>query len=279
MTSKIRTALHNCEKHESKIQSLVKKVSDSKLVVPLALTAGFIATSALVGPAISSHLSSFADLAKASADSIIALRDYSPKIFYGLAAGLVAGGAVLGAVGYLEHRDEKKSLKVDGVDMSSIGKNVNEAWEAIVKTNASITQRVAHHQAWAIDVISSAPRSAEVLKKHGFNPENRGAMIDLQKAYIQGVKYAFVVAREEGRSAKIGAMVYDQYTNKNIMRGMLNYYKECGHTLKPGPNKTVLACDLVASGMAAIRELGKQDMLVPAKALSRAKPGAQSFDR
>jgi hypothetical protein len=261
------------------MQSLVRKVSDSKLVVPLALTAGFITTSALVGPAISSHLSSFADLAKASADSIAALKDYSPKIFYGLVAGLVAGGAVLGAVGYLEHRDEKKAQKVDGLDISSIGKNVNEAWEVIVKTNASITQRVANHQAWAIEVISNAPRSSEILKKHGFNPENHGAMLDLQRAYIQGVKYAFVVAREEGRSAKIGSMVYDQYTNKNIMRGMLNYYKECGHTLKPGPNKTILACDLVASAMVAIRELGKQDLIMPAKSLSRAKPDSQSFDR
>jgi hypothetical protein len=278
MTSKIRTALQNCEQHESKIQSLVKKVSDSKLVMPLALTAGFVTTSALLGPAISSHLSSFGSLVADSFDSIQQLKESSPRIFYGLVGGLMAGGALLGAVGYLEHREEKKQ-RAAGLD-GGLAANINAAWESIVQTNAAVTKRVAHHQAWAIGLFEKPSQStAETLVKHGFNPSNRAAMLDLQRAYIQGVKNAFVVANEDGRKARIGGNTYDQYTNKNIMRGMVSYYKELGYSLNPGPNKTVLACDIVTSGLSAIRELALRDMVNPDKVLSRAKQAADTLSR
>lgn len=278
MTSKIRTALHNCEQHESKIQSLVKKVSDSKLVMPLALTAGFVTTTALVGPAISSHLSSFASLVSDSAQSIEALKNSSPRIFYGIVGGLIAGGALLAAVGYLEHRAEKKN-KASALDGGAAA-NINAAWESIVKTNATVTKRVAHHQVWAIGLFEKPSQSSsEILMKHGFNPNNRSAMFDLQRAYIQGVKNAFVVANEEGRNARIGGNTYDQYTNKNIMRGMVSYYKELGYSLTPGPNKTVLACDIVTSGLSAIRELALRDSINPAKSLYRAKSADDTLSR
>lgn len=278
MTSKIRTALHNCEQHESKIQSLVKKVSDSKLVMPLALTAGFVTTTALVGPAISSHLASFGTLVTDSFDSIQQLKNSSPRIFYGLVGAMVAGGAILSAVGYLEHREEKKN-KASALDGGAAA-NINAAWESIVKTNATVTKRVAHHQAWAIGLFEKPSQSSsEILMRHGINPNNRSALLDLQRAYIQGVKNAFVIANEDGRKARIGGNTYDQYTNKNIMRGMVSYYKELGYSLTPGPNKTVLACDIVTSGLGAIRELALRDMVTPSKVLSRSKDAGDTLSR
>jgi hypothetical protein len=266
MSSKIRTALHNCEQHESRIQSLVQKVTNAKVIVPLAITAGFAATTAIVGPAITDGVSSFSSLVMDSIDSIQALKNSSPKIFYGLVGSLIAGGAVLAAVGYLEHRDEKKTLNASGLDASA----VNAAWEVIVKTNDTVTKRVAHHQAWTADIFDRPTKSSsEILKKYGFNPNNRPAMLDLQRAYIHGVKNAFVIAQEDNRQAKIGGSTHDQYTNKNIMRGMLSYYKDLGYSLTPGPNNTVLACDLVTTGLAAIRELALRDMVTPGKVTSK----------
>lgn len=253
MNPRIRTALDNVERHESKAQAFMKKAADSKgLVIPLALTAG-AGLLAMAVPTISSSISSFVDLVQSSANSVGVMRDSHPKIFFGLASGLVAAGALLAGIGYLESRDEKKNARA-GLDAEA-AKNFEAAWESIVQTNSSITNKVTRQQAWAANSLVSNPETNGILRKNGINPQDRAALIDLQKAYIHGVKLAFVTASEDGKRAEISGSTFDQYTNKNIMRGMVSYYKDLGYSTTPGLNKNAEAFEVVSSGISAIREI------------------------
>lgn len=253
MNPRIRTALENVERHESKAQTFMSKVAEAKgLVIPLALTGGVVAVGTAI-PAISDSISAFVDLLKTSADSVGVLKDAHPKIFYGLSAGLVAGGALLAGIGFLENRDEKKNNRRISDQDAAI--NFQQAWEEIVKTNSTITGKVAQQQAWAVNTIKSNPETNGILRKNGFDPQDKAALIDLQRAYIHGVKNAFVAARQDGKRAEISGSTFDQYTNKNIMRGMVSFYKDLGYSTAPGLGKKTEAFEIVSSGFSAIREL------------------------
>lgn len=253
MNPRIRTALDNVERHESKAQVFMTKIAESKgLVIPLALTTGAVAIGTAI-PSISDSIGSFVDLLKTSADSVGVLKDSHPRIFYGLTAGLVAGGALLAGIGFLESRDTKKNAgRITDQDASI---EFQQAWEEIVKTNTSITGKVAHQQSWVVTAIKSNPETNGILRKNGFDPQDRPALIDLQRAYIHGVKTAFVAAREDGKRAEVNGSTFDQYTNKNIMRGMTSFYKDLGYSNTPGLGKTNEAFEIVSSGLKAIREI------------------------
>lgn len=253
MNPRIRAAVDNVQRQESKAQAFMTKLVEAKgLVIPLALTSGVVAVGTAI-PSISDSISSFVDLLKASADSVGVLKDAHPKIFYGLSAGLVAGGALLAGIGFLENRDEKKhNRRVNDEDAAL---NFQQAWEEIVRTNSSITEKVAQQQAWAVTTIKSNPETNGILRKNGFDPQDKAALIDLQRAYIHGVKTAFVTAREDGKRAEVSGSTFDQYTNKNIMRGMVSFYKDLGYSTAPGLGKKTEAFEIVSSGFSAIREL------------------------
>lgn len=253
MNPRIRSAVENVERHESKAQGLMKKVSEAKgLVLPLALTGGAVAIGLAV-PSIIDSIGSFVDLLKNSANGIGVMKEAHPRIFYGLTAGLVAGGAILAGVGFLESRDEKKSgRKINDHDAAI---HFQQAWEEIVQTNSAITEKVARQQAWALNSIKSNPDTNGILRKNGIDPKDKAALIDLQRAYVHGVKSAFVTAREDGKRAEINGATFDQYTNKNIMRGMVSFYKELGYAATPGLGKSNDAVEIVKSGFKAIREV------------------------
>lgn len=253
MNPRIKAALDNVERHESKAQAFMTKISEAKgLVIPLALTGGVVALGAAI-PSVTESISSFADIVRSSVDNLGVLKESSPKIFYGLAAGLVAGGALLAGVGFLENRDEKRKNRV--ANEQDAANNFQRAWEQIVRTNTTITSKVAQQQAWAQFAIKSNPDTNGILRKNGIDPQDRAALIDLQRAYIHGVKTAFVAARQDGKRAEIGGSTFDQYTNKNIMRGMVSYYKDLGYSTVPGLGKKTEAFEIVSNGFNAIREL------------------------
>lgn len=279
MNPRIRAAVDNVQRHESKAQAFMTKVVEAKgLVIPLALTSGVVAVGTAI-PSISDSISSFVDLLKASADSVGALKDAHPRIFYGLTAGLVAGGALLAGIGFLENRDEKKNNQ--RVNDEDAALNFQQAWEEIVRTNSSITEKVAQQQAWAVNTIRSNPETNGILRKNGFNPQDKAALIDLQRAYIHGVKNAFVTAREDGKRAEISGSTFDQYTNKNIMRGMVSFYKELGYSTTPGLGKKTEAFEIVSSGFSAILELKAEQGLdvTPITQRNRKNDADRSFTR
>jgi hypothetical protein len=252
MNPRIKSALDNIEQHETKAQAFMRKLADSKgLVIPLALTGGAVALGMAV-PSISESIGSFAELLKSSASGVGVLKDSHPKIFYGIVSGLIAGGAIIAGIGYLESRDEKK-VGQTALDPDT-ALRFQQAWEEIVQTNDAIVGKVARQQAWAHNSLVSNPDTNRIFRKNGIDPANRAALIDLQKAYIHGIKNAFVTARKDGRHAEISANTFDQYTNKNIMIGMVSYYQEIGQAM-PGTSKSNQAYETVVNGINAIREI------------------------
>lgn len=257
MNPGIRKALDNIEGHESKATAFIKSAAAAKkFVIPLGLTALGLG----LGHAGAEMLSPVVDVIKETVENGSLLLSAKPKIFYGIVSGLVAGGVLLAGVGYLEKRDEKKASRLSLKDAS---KNFQDAWEEIVKTNSSITEKVARQQAWAHRAISSNPDTNGILRKHGLDPQNKSALIDLQKAYIHGVKLAFVIAKEDGRHAQISGASFDQYTNKNIMRGMVSYYQDLGYSVEPGKDKSSDAYEIVSRGYGAIRALRDHELNGP----------------
>lgn len=246
MNPKIKAALDNVERHESKAQVFMTKLAEAKgLVIPIALTGGIAALGAAI-PSITDSISSFTDLIKTSVENLGVLRESEPKIFYGLVAGLVAGGSLLGGVGFMERRDEKRKNRI--ANEQDALTNFQNAWEDIVRTNKAITTKVAHQQMWAMNAIKSNPETNGILRRNGINPQDKQALLDLRRAFIHGVMTAVVAAREDGKHAEISGATFDQFTHKHIVRGMMNCYKDLGYSAAD-------ARKIASGGYSATREL------------------------
>lgn len=253
MNPRIRTALINCEAKESKIDSLMKSLGQAKgYAIPVALTLGVTALTAGV-PAAASAV----EFLGTTVNHLKAFEAAEPGIFYGLASGLVAMGGILAGVGYLEKKDGQKNGQQKD-NHREINESILSAWDQIVKNDAQIAHKAANQQLWvSYSVSRGSPLSKRILEDRGIDVENRAALLDLQKAYIHGVKCAFVMADKDGRRAELGNGTFDQYTNKNIVRGMVSYYKQAGHSISLDDEASISATQLAKKGFEAILKIGE----------------------
>jgi hypothetical protein len=250
MTTRIRNALENCQRKESAIDSIARRLKHNEgAIKPIALTVVGAAISAAI-PEISSSLSTLAS-------HIAAFKSAEPGIFWGIAGGLVGVGALMTGVGYLEHR-ESNELGSSGAAMDFY-EHVHASWDQIVRNSTTLSRQVAQSQNQVGQAMSGDNTSAQrILSSNGINPNNRHALLDLQRAYVHGLKTACVIAEDAGRRVELTGHTFDQFTNKNILKGMETYYQAHGSKTNLATNDKIQAADLARAGLSAIREINKQ---------------------
>ena len=253
MNPRINSALLNCETKESAVQKAMKTLEQVKgYAIPVALTVGAGIAAASI-PLASSTM----EFIGTAASNLAAFKSAEPGIFYGLAAGLVALGGSIAGVGLLEGRDSNKSNQ-SFIKVKEINESILNAWDNIVRNNTDIAEKAANLQMWvSIAASKGSSLSRKILEESGIDVNNRQVLIDIQRAYIHGVKYAFVKAEQDGRRAEFGAGVFDQYTNKNILRGMVSFFNQSGSKFGINEDVSVNAAALARQSYDALIKISQ----------------------
>lgn len=279
MTLNIRTALHNCEVREAK-SPLFDAEKAKSMVVPAVLMAAGAAIPIALG--MGGVFTSLAATASRVAENTQLIAEHHTYLVYALGGLTGAVGAALSAVGILESRDKKNSA--EKIESLAISRAAQKTWEAISSTNDALAEKVNARHNWLKTTLSaSTPATDSILLKHGLDPDNRVVMADLQRAYLHGLKHAVSCAAAAGKMPVFDGALHDQFTQRYIATGMIEYYKGRQAPLKlldnlksvanpDGKGEVVDAYQLSRAGYEAIRELSSQ-------AQTPRTPAQISFDR
>lgn len=249
MNPRIRSAYDNCvEKEASKAAGVMQKAKDC--IVPITLLT--IGAAIPFMPGVAEGAVKTAQIVMSMPETISALKANHAGIFYGLSAGLTSIGALIAATGYLERKqdDPQKQQR-----QQELLRSTHKSWENIVKTDDRICVKVARHQQFLAEALAANNNKTNlVLRQNGIDPSDRHKLLDLQRAYVFGVKNACVEADKEGRTVNLSPSVFDQFTAKRIAKGMATYYQA---TMDKFPSITPDANlrELVESGLSAIRDI------------------------
>jgi len=260
MSINIRGAVRNCEIKESQAQRFdLQKVKG--LVTPLSLFAVGAATPFI--PGIESLAQPVIDTAARVAENTAFLMEHRAGLIKGAGAIVGGVGALLTVVGFLECRDANSDqAKTNRLIMDG----VRSTWKALASTNDKLSSQLAGRQNWLSKALSEKNSiSTDVLANYGLDKNDKAAMVDLQRAYIYGVKNAVVKATNRGLDRDVNAAIDSPSGQRDLAAGMLAYYESKStksgiiNTLKSivGPdsaNKVDLS-DLGRAGLAAIRDL------------------------
>ncbi len=236
MSSRIRNAYYNCARHEDKKPSF--KIID-----------------ALKGYSIPVSV-----ISSGTGHSREGTHLKKNPIMFGLSAGFVAISEFIGS---------SRFGKSDKLCMNA----ANKAWEQIALNNKNVSLKVAGQQQWLTQALSANDSTTtDLLKNKGIDVQDKASLLDLQKAYIFGVKQAFVAAETEGRKAEFG-MTYDQFTVKHLAKGMAVYYQAIGRD-SSGMHSGEDIKSMVLTGITAIRELQNKNVSAKKERSSDLRPGA-----
>lgn len=261
MSINIRGAVRNCEIKESQAQRFdLQKVKG--LVTPLSLFAVGAATPFI--PGIESVAQPVIDTASRVAENTAFLMEHRSGLIKGASAIVGGVGAVLTVVGFLECRDANNDkVKTNRLIMDG----VRSTWKALASTNDRLSAQLSGRENWLSKALKDKnPISADVLANYGLDKNDKAAMVDLQRAYIYGVKNAVVKATNRGISRDVESTIDSPSGQKDIANGMLAYYEGRANqsgiigTLKaivglPTISSKIDLADLGRAGLAAIRDL------------------------
>lgn len=265
MTLNIRTALQNCEAREAKSPLFSVEKAKSMVMPAILMAAG---ASIPFAPGMDGIFTSLAATASRVAENTQLIAQHHTHLVYALGAITGGLGAALTAVGILENRDHKKGIEQD--DRLEASRMAKETWETISRTNDTLADKVSARHNWLKSTLAiSTPSTDRTLMKHGLDPNNRVAMADLQRAYHQGLKHAVTSAASSGKLPVLDSTLHDQFTQRAIAFGMLDYYKGRQAPIKlldslksmatsDNRGEVVDVYQLARSSFEAIRELSAQ---------------------
>lgn len=261
MSINIRGAVRNCEIKEAQVQRFdLEKVKG--LVTPLSLFAVGAAVPFI--PGIESVMQPTLDATARVIENTGFLMEHRPGLIKGVSSILGGVGAMLTVVGFLECRDNSSyKAKTNRLIMDG----VRSTWKALASTNDNLSTQLSGRQNWLSKALSDKSSiSTDVLAKYGLDKNDRAAMVDLQRAYLYGVKNAVVKAANRGIDRDLNTTVDTPSGQRDIAAGMLSYYES--KSTKLGIISTlrnivglevttpsVDVSDLGQAGLAAIRDL------------------------
>lgn len=264
MTLNIRTALQNCEAREAKSPLFSVEKAKSMVVPAVLMAAG---ASIPFAPGMDGIFTSLAATASRIAENTQLIAQHHTHLVYALGAITGGLGAALTAVGILENRDLKKGVEQN--ERLAASRMAKETWETISRTNDTLADKVSARHNWLRSTLAvSTPATDRTLMKHGLDPNNRVVMADLLRSYHHGLKNAVTCAAASGKLPVLDSSLHDQFTQRSIASGMLDYYKGRQAPLKlldslksmasPESKEVGDVYQLARSSFEAIRELSIQ---------------------
>ncbi|WP_408601948.1 hypothetical protein [Pseudomonas sp. PLMAX] len=265
MTLNIRTALQNCEAREAKSPLFSAEKAKSMVMPAVLMAAG---ASIPFAPGMDGIFTALAATASRIAGNTQLIAEHHTHLVYALGAITGGLGAALTAVGILENRDHKKGVEQN--ERLAASRMAKETWDTISRTNDTLADKVSARHNWLKSTLAvSTPSTDRTLMKHGLDPNNRVVVADLTRAYHHGLKNAVTCAAASGKLPVLDSNLHDQFTQRSIASGMLDYYKGRQAPLKlldslksmatPDNKGEVLdVYQLARSSFEAIRELSVQ---------------------
>jgi hypothetical protein len=222
MPINIRTALQNCEAREAK-SPLFSLDKVKPLVVPVTLVAVGAAIP-FVLPGIDTMFQSMADTAQRVADNSTLIAQKHPELLYALAAISGTVGLMLSGVGFLEHRDSQKGM--EKAESKAVIAATQNAWSTLTRTNDDLALQLSSRKNWLANTLGDkSDLTTDILANHGLDKNDRTAMVELERAFLFGSKYAVVGADLQGIKLDVDSLNSQPKTQQAIAEGMLQYYK------------------------------------------------------
>jgi hypothetical protein len=222
MPINIRTALQNCEAREAK-SPLFSLDKVKPLVVPVTLVAVGAAIP-FVFPGIDTMFQSMADTAQRVADNSTLIAQKHPELLYALAAISGTVGLMLSGVGFLEHRDSQKGM--EKAESKAVIAATQNAWSTLTRTNDDLALQLSSRKNWLANTLGDkSDLTTDILANHGLDKNDRTAMVELERAFLFGSKYAVVGADLQGIKLDVDSLNSHPKTQQAIAEGMLQYYK------------------------------------------------------